>query len=204
MGILTEKVSANTNLQTLVNGIEKHYDVSNLSADFSQTATVKAMDIRDFASGKVYIKPPNRIRWEYETPEQNIFISNGYELWIYKPEDNQVMTGSASDFFGHGNKGANFLSDIRLIRKNFTISEEKKLNNKSVLKLVPRNRSADLSVVYITVLVRTFDIIKITTINSYGDETVIELSNVRFKQEIDDSLFNFKIPDNTEILQLNE
>ena len=75
------------------------------------------------ASGKVYIKYPGMMRWEYEKPDRQIIITDADKLWIYRPEDNQVMTGKAPTFFRDG-KGASFLSDIRLIRQKFDISLE--------------------------------------------------------------------------------
>ena len=48
-----------------------------------------------------------------------------------------------------------------------------------------------------------FDITNVTTLNAYGDETLITFSNLIFKK-MDASLFNFKIPPNADILKLDE
>ena len=44
--------------------------------------------------------------------------SDSKKLWIFRPEDNQVLVGEAPAFFGEG-KGASFLSDMKSIRKIF-------------------------------------------------------------------------------------
>jgi outer membrane lipoprotein-sorting protein len=73
-----------------------------------------------------------------------------------------------------------------------------------VLKLLPRQKTFDVSVIYLFISTENFEVLKIVTYNSYGDETRIELDNVQFKQKIDDSMFNFKIPQGVEILHLDE
>jgi outer membrane lipoprotein-sorting protein len=73
-----------------------------------------------------------------------------------------------------------------------------------VLKLLPREKTFDVSVVYLFVSPETFDVIKIITYNSYEDETQIEFKDIVFKQKLDDALFNFDIPQGIEVLQLDE
>ena len=46
--------------------VENKYANSKFSANFIQKSTIKAMDITDMATGKVYIKYPGMMRWEYE------------------------------------------------------------------------------------------------------------------------------------------
>ncbi|QTA81829.1 Outer membrane lipoprotein carrier protein domain-conaining protein, LolA-like [Desulfonema limicola] len=75
--------------------IEKRYDTSGFTALFTQTSVIKAMDIVDTAQGRVFIRRPGMMRWEYETPEKQIILTNGDGLWVFRPDDNQVMTGSA-------------------------------------------------------------------------------------------------------------
>jgi outer membrane lipoprotein carrier protein len=41
-------------------------------------------------SGKVYFSRPGRMRWEYEAPEQKLFVSDGKTVWFYVPSDHTV------------------------------------------------------------------------------------------------------------------
>src|SRR5271156_232472 len=38
-------------------------------------------------SGTVYFSKPGRMRWEYESPEQKLFIVDGANAWFYVPAD---------------------------------------------------------------------------------------------------------------------
>jgi outer membrane lipoprotein carrier protein len=188
----------------IIKKVEARYAVAGFSADFFQTLTIKAMEITDTAFGKAFFKRPGKMRWEYEKPDRQTIITDGNTLWIYRPEDNQVLIGKAPSFFGDG-KGFSFLSDMKLIQKKFSIILDKKTGDGYyVLKLLPKEKMFDVSVIYLSISTKTFDVVKIATHNPYGDETRIELSNIHLKQKLDDYIFSFKIPQGVDVLHLDE
>ena len=191
-------------LEQILDRMEKHYTNNSFKAEFAQESTLKAMEITDFATGKVFVRYPGMMRWEYEKPEKQIIITDAQKLWIYRPADNQVMIGSAPAFFRDG-KGANFLSDIKLIRQKFNISlEESKDDFFYELKLVPLEKSLDVTDIRLSVTKNTYTVIRIITYNSYGDENRIELLNHQFNVKLDDSLFSFDIPPGADVLEIDE
>lgn len=191
-------------LDDIIKKVESRYAVSGFSAFFFQASTIKAMEITDSASGKAFFKRPDKMRWEYETPDRQTIITNGHTLWVYRPEDNQVMVGKAPSFFKDG-KGFSFLSDMESVKKKFNILlEDKDEDHTHVLKLLPKEKTFDVSVIYLFVSTKTFEVVKIVTYNSYEDETRIEFKDIVFKQKLDESLFNFNIPQGIEVLYLDE
>lgn len=190
-------------VDTLIAGIEKRYAGTGFSARFDQESTLKAMDITDTASGGVWFRRPEMMRWEYETPERQIIVSDGVTLWIYRPEDNQVMLGDASAYFGDG-RGASFLSDIRLVKKKFDVQllDDESPEYHSV-KLTPREKSHDLASVRLTIDKKTFDIVQVITANVYGDETRIRFNTFKYNQDLEASLFFFDIPKGVDVIRLD-
>lgn len=186
----------------IITKVENRYSVPGFTAKFIQESTLKAMDITDVAAGKIFVKRPGMMRWEYEKPEKQFVITDGENLWIYRPDINQVMTGKAPEFFGTG-KGASFLSDIRIIRRNFSVSLKKNKEDYFVLRLVPKEKRADLSEVFLSISKRSFEISRIGIYNSYGDETVIDLLDSKFVNN-PDSIFTFKIPEGSDIIRIGE
>ena len=131
-------------LDKIVKQVEKRYDVPGFTADFHQISTIKAMDIADQATGKVSVRKPEMMRWEYEKPEHQIIITNAERLWIYRPQDNQVIVGKAPAFLA-GGKGAGFLADIKILRRKFDISvAPSDADEFHVLKLVPIEKTIDV------------------------------------------------------------
>jgi outer membrane lipoprotein carrier protein len=191
-------------LDPLLKRIEKRYAGPGFSAEFEQQSTISAMEITDSASGKLYVKRPSKMRWEYVLPETQIIISDSNDLWIYRPEDNQVLVGKAPSFFAHG-KGATFLSDITNVRKAFLVTlEHPDKHGNPVLKLIPKKKSAELTEVHITISKHADTIDQIVTKNGYGDETRIQINKYRFNQDLAEELFVFEIPNGADVLQLDQ
>ena len=98
--ILTAQAAeSELSLEQILGRMEQHYTGNSFKAEFVQESTVKAMEITDFATGKIFVSYPGKMRWEYAKPEKQVIITDGLKLWIYRPADNQVMTGSAPAFF---------------------------------------------------------------------------------------------------------
>lgn len=191
-------------LEDILARIESRYADKSFTARFSQESLLKAMEITDTAKGRVFVKYPGKMRWEYEQPEKQTMITDGRRLWIYRPAENQVMTGQAPDIIGDG-RGASFLSDLKLLRKKFRITAAPAQEAASyTLVLHPLQASADLSSIEMKVARSTFDILEITTINSYGDKTHIAFDDIRFVSDLENRLFSFTIPEGADVVRLDE
>jgi outer membrane lipoprotein carrier protein len=191
-------------VEKILDGIEKRYSVPGFSADFTQESTLKAMDIVDSATGNLKVKRPGMMRWEYISPDPQIIVTDGDRLWIYRPEDNQVMVGNAPAFFKDG-KGAGFLSDMKLLRAKFTVFLENTNMAESKdyqLKLFPEDESLELASIILLVDSETYIIKNIVTYNAYEDETRIRMTNYNFDINLDDDMFYFAIPKGVDILEM--
>ena len=78
------------------------------------------------------------------------------------------------------------------------------LNEFYELKLIPMETNLDLTHVFLLVSKDTHEIKKISTTNSYGDETHITFKNLTFTTQMKDDQFKFDIPPGTDVLSLDE
>lgn len=190
-------------IDTIVAGIEKRYNVRGFTAEFDQESILKAMQVTDTASGVVMIRQPGQMRWEYQVPDPQTIITDGDDLWVVRPQENQVIVGKAPALFG-GGKGAGFLSNIATIRKNFQVTLESGADtDRYHLKLVPNQSSVDLMAIELEIAKKTYDLLRIVTFNVYGDETRIELKNVNFDSVPPESKFRFEVPEGFDVVQMN-
>lgn len=185
----------------ILDKIEARYNVTGIFVRFKQTSTLKALDVTDSAEGRIFIKKPDRMRWEYDSPEKQSIITNGDTVWIYRPEDNLVMIGNAATFFDEGMGGV-FLSDMTAIRKHFDI----KLNSTDAddtYELALTKASGSIQNVIVAVSKETFNIIRVVTLNAYGDETRLTFEDAKFNQDISDALFEFSPPQGADVQPLD-
>ena len=190
-------------LDEILGRVDMRYSQQGFSADFFQASTLRALGVTDTASGRLTVKRPDKMLWVYETPEPQTIVTDGIHLWIYRPMDNQVMLGTAPNFFRDG-KGASFLTDIRNVRNQFHVTIVKaELPGTDRLQLIPRRPQHDIGRILVAVDKKTSNIIEIVTFNSYDDETRIELRNIVFLNNLTDRMFQFAIPEDTEIVRID-
>ena len=73
--------------------------VRALEARYRDAKTLKAVFLQSYSdgsqtvqaeSGTVYFSQPGRMRWEYESPENKLFVVDGKTVWFYVPADRTV------------------------------------------------------------------------------------------------------------------
>ena len=190
-----------TPLEQFLEGLEKRYSQKDFIADFSQVSKLQALGIDETASGTAMFSHPGKMIWEYFEPQQHQLITNGKMLWIYRPDQNQVMVGKAQIFFKEGSGGA-FLSDISIVRDKYIISIKENREMFFELKLIPKVKTPEIQSILIVVSKKNFNIEKIITSNIYEDTIEIEFHNIEFK-DIDGSVFEFSIPENASVIDLD-
>ncbi len=75
---------------------KKMSSVTSLEANFTQYYYSMQVEEPISGRGKVFIRRPDRMRWEYSSPEKQVFLINGEVLWLYFPDDKQLIKKDAS------------------------------------------------------------------------------------------------------------
>jgi outer membrane lipoprotein carrier protein len=188
----------------ILDRVQQRYAAGDFEADFIQEAHLKAMGMVDTAKGHLYFGSPGMMRWHYKSPEEYLIITDGDKVWIYRPEENQVMLGRAADYFG-SRQGADFLSKPGELTKEFVVElvpEGRQEKEHYVLKLVPKMELPSLTELHLFISRKTFEITKAITGNAFGDRTIIQFESYRFERGLCSSLFVFEVPKGAEVLQL--
>lgn len=200
---LTSRTFSQKEEEEIVAAIEKRYAGRDFSCAYHQRSTLKALGITEEASGRAFFSHPGRMRWEYNEPEIHEIITDGVTLWIYRPDEKQVVQGDAMQLFKGGAGGA-FLSDISMVRGQYSIFvSENNLDLQAIyLTLVPKQENPDIASIKIRVLKENYNIQKVITYNIYGDATEIEFSQINFK-ELDDAMFQFMVPEGVDVIPMS-
>ena len=86
--------SARPDVKTVAAAVDAHYNhLRSLEAQFMETYRGSGMDRSE--SGMLWLKKPGKMRWEYRSPKEKLFVSNGKDAWFYVPDDRQARKESA-------------------------------------------------------------------------------------------------------------
>src|ERR1700675_881832 len=68
---------------------ERYRAARTLRATFLERYTENGRVVRTEA-GTAYFRRPGKMRWEYESPEKDLFLVDGKTAWFYVPGDHTV------------------------------------------------------------------------------------------------------------------
>ena len=73
----------------LARAVDDHYNhLRSLQADF--TEIYRGEGAERVESGTLWLKKPRKMRWEYRSPKEKLFISDGQAVWFYLPAERQL------------------------------------------------------------------------------------------------------------------
>ncbi|MBL8242396.1 MAG: outer membrane lipoprotein chaperone LolA [Bryobacterales bacterium] len=81
---------ADVDLARVLKAVETRYNtVKTLEMDFELTYIAPNKASRT-ETGRLYLRKPGRMRWEYLKPDGKLYISDGTDYWYYSPLSNRA------------------------------------------------------------------------------------------------------------------
>lgn len=85
--------AASPDVRSLAQAVDAHYNhLRTLEAQFVETYRGNGTNRTE--SGTLWLKKPGKMRWEYRSPRQKLFLGDGKDAWFYIPGDRQVRRTS--------------------------------------------------------------------------------------------------------------
>jgi outer membrane lipoprotein carrier protein len=89
LGLVSLALAATPDVHDIAQKVDQRYNhLHTLRADFTETYTGAGMDRTE--SGTLWLKKPGKMRWDYRSPREKLFLSDGKDAWFYIPGDRQV------------------------------------------------------------------------------------------------------------------
>lgn len=90
---LAQANAAAPDLHAVAKAVDEHYNrLRSLKVEFAETYRGAGADRTE--SGTLWLKKPGKMRWEYRSPKDKLFLSDGKNAWFYVPGDKQVRKTS--------------------------------------------------------------------------------------------------------------
>ena len=173
-------------------------DVNDITINFIQKSSVEGFGEKVF-EGTLYIKKPKLMRWDYSMPvKQNIFIT-GEKVLLYMPEQRQAIVQAISDH-PDAEPAMGLLSNIEKWADMFSIKGEDETAEGFSIELRPKTMQL-VEKVLVDIDKETFYIKGMTLFEKSGNKVSFDFSKTKINSGLKDSLFDFKVPKGTEMLE---
>ncbi|OGP03005.1 MAG: hypothetical protein A2Z91_03385 [Deltaproteobacteria bacterium GWA2_38_16] len=172
-----------SSLTTVLQKLEETYHaIDDFEADFDQIETNVLLNRIKKTSGTIYSLPQRKIFWHTKTPTLFKVISDGNDIWLYYPNENQLFTEKWGKLDSNTKLALLFLRREGNLEKYFNIrwKNEKQLE----LELIPK-KSLSVQKIYLTLTQdkRVF-LKKIIFFFPMERKTELTLKNIKFNQKL--------------------
>jgi outer membrane lipoprotein-sorting protein len=195
---LAATAGAQATLDDVVRGIEAQYGtMTDLRADFTQSAFNKSLNQTLPAQGTVYLKKGGKLRWEYTQPTAQQIVSDGKKLWVYTPSLNQVNVAEAPEMLS-GPAGS-FLAGLGKLRDHFGVrflnpAQPIDGDGNDVLDLTPKQPLPTLARLVLAVDARDFRLKKAVVYDQFDNTVTMHFTKLAVNTNLPDKLFTFAVP----------
>jgi outer membrane lipoprotein carrier protein len=185
----------------LVQAVDNHYNhLRSLESDF--TEIYRGDGPERVESGTLWLKKPRKMRWEYRSPKEKLFISDGEVVWFYMPEERQVRKTTLKKLDDLRSPLAFLLGKTRLEKELTGLSkvvEQAPMDARDTLLrgvpqgVVPQSVAGQVNEVQLEITPAD-QIVRIVLMEADGSETEFRFAGWKENVEMNDSRFQFAPP----------
>ena len=171
--------------------------MNSLTGKFKQTVKDQNGATLQEVSGQFFFKKPNLFKWDYLEPSKNQLISDGELLYLYDPDLKQVVISQLKKFGGLSPAMLLVTSDIESLFEITIVQDEKGTDWFRALPLEPEK--ANFKEVFINFVQKELKGMRI--IDGFNNSTEIEFIKVSRNTDINEAIFLFNTPEDTDIIR---
>jgi chaperone LolA len=177
-------------VETFLRGLE------GLQAQFHQVLTDRTGQIVEEASGSLAVRRPNRFRWDYREPHQQVIVADGSRIWLYDSDLEQVTVKRLDDTLSA--TPAMLLSGEGKLEDNFTVREVTKENGIDWVRMEPKRADTDFK--WVRLGFEGPNLRAMQLADKLGQTTSLEFSQIEKNPPLDPSRFTFTVPPGADVI----
>ncbi len=184
-------------------------NAANVVADFRQTTAMKFSPRVREGSGTMIFSKPGRMRWDYQTPDYQVLISDGETISMYFAKSRQMIISNAREYL-QSDVTYSFFAGTGDIVQDFDVVAPDFANTAQdsyLIKLTPKTAHPYVSSIHAWVSHDTFLIKHLQIVDHFDTVTDLFFDNIKINtdhytgRKITDELFHFTPPADTEIIE---
>lgn len=142
----------------------------------------EAVGRKKTSSGQFAIARPNKFRFQYLKPFEQLLVSDGQTLWVYDSDLNQLTQKKLGDVMNGTAMAVLAGISVQDIEKSFTLSTPQKSDGLEWVRAVPRNKDSSFDWIEFGFKPSdAFGLVTLTVADKFGQVSEMNLSNVELR-----------------------
>lgn len=194
-------------VQDVVKRLQARYEkTKDLQADFTQKTLIEGFERPMTSTGKVYIKKPGRLRWNYLDPSTEDIYVNRDDVKVYVPEHKQVLVGKLTQMAA-SKAPLELLQGAAKLEESFVVDptpgKGRGVGGLRLLTLFPKGQepTRTLQRIVVEVFPKTYFIRTVSLYENSGNVSHFEFSSLQANIGLGDELFDPKFPADVEVVK---
>lgn len=195
-------------VRAVVRQIQARYEkTKDLQADFIQKTRIEGFERPVISSGKVYLKKPGRLRWDYLDPGHEEIYVNRDDVRVYVPEHKQVLVGKLTQMAA-SQAPLELLQGAAKLEESFHIEPtgtERGMGGIRLITLLPKTKeyesSRNLQRIVVEVFPKTYFLRTVSLYEISGNVATFEFSDLKPNEGLANEVFDFKTPPDVEVVK---
>ncbi len=171
-------------------------DAKTGQANFTQTVTAPDGLKKKTSSGSFEFARPNRFRFTYAKPFEQVIVADGQKVWIYDSDLNQASSRKLSQALGA--TPAALLAGGSL-EKDFDLKPAPDKNGLAWVEAVPRAKDGALQSVRIGF--RGGELAAIEIFDAFGQTSLLQFSQMTTNLPLAAERFRFVVPPGADVIE---
>lgn len=172
-------------------------EAKTVRATFTQTLLDKHARTLQESSGTMLFERPDKFRWTYEKPYEQLIVGDGDKVWFYDQDLDQVTVRQLD--LAIGSSPAALLAGNIDIEANFELVEIGRNDQIEWLEATPKTNESAFEIIQLGFsLDGTLEIM--TLRDNFGQTTLLIFSNLDKNPKLPADLFKFTPPDGADVI----
>jgi len=190
-------------IHRLARAVDDHYNhLRSLQSDF--TEIYRGNGPERVESGTLWLKKPRKMRWEYRSPKEKLFVSDGEAVWFYLPAERQLRKTEFRKLDDLRSPLAFLLGKTKLeneLRELSKAVDQAPMDaGNTLLRGVPQDMGGQVSEVQLEIT-PSDQIVRIVLMEADGGTTEFRFSGWKENLELSDDRFRFITPPGVETVE---
>ena len=169
------------------------FKFESLQAHFAETMMIQGEKQESF--GTVWIQRPNQFRWQATQPTEELYISDGKELWQYEKDLSQVTVMAVNSQLAMRSPMLLLSGKVGDVAELYTVQEL------GVEQFLLTPKTADSLIQSIMLQFDHGILSELDITNTLSEQTAIHFTEVKINQPILPSQFQFTPPASADVLK---
>ncbi|MBM3804353.1 MAG: outer membrane lipoprotein carrier protein LolA [Acidimicrobiia bacterium] len=199
--------AADKQLEAALTGLQKKYSqVRDLRMEFIQSYKTQRRPAKT-ETGTLILKRPGKMRWEYKTPTEKLFVSNGKTVFFYLPHEKQLQKSKVKEthdqripflfLLGKGNLKRDFS------KVEWASDEKPFFQGNRVILAYPKKGIDEFARILMEFSPQTFQLQRVTVFDVDGAMSEFVFTGIQQDLGTAAGLFDFEAPPGTEVIESN-